>query len=155
MLRISRLTDYATVVLAALADAPDRVQTASALAERTHIALPTVSKLLKQLQRTGLVASTRGLRGGYQLARPAAKISAVEIVDALEGPVALTDCSGGHGRCGIEGSCRVGHAWQHLNLAIRRALNDVTLAQLAGIDAMPLATPTLPLQPKSSLGSRL
>ena len=155
MLRISRLTDYATVVLAALADEPDRLQTASALAERTHIALPTVSKLLKQLQRTGLVSSTRGLRGGYQLARPASKISAVEIVDALEGPVALTDCSGGHGRCGIEGSCRVGHAWQHLNLAIRRALNDVTLAQLAGIDAMPLATPTLPLQPKSSLGSRL
>lgn len=155
MLRISRLTDYATVVLAALADEPERLQTASALAERTRIALPTVSKLLKQLQRTGLVTSTRGLRGGYQLARPAAKISAVEIVDALEGPVALTDCSGGHGRCGIEGSCRVGHAWQHLNVAIRRALNDVTLAQLAGIDAMPLAVPTLPLQPKSSLGSRL
>jgi FeS assembly SUF system regulator len=155
MLRISRLTDYATVVLAALADEPGRVQTASALAERTHIALPTVSKLLKQLQRSGLVASTRGLRGGYQLSRPASQITAAAILDALEGPLALTDCSSGHGRCGIERTCRVGHAWQHLNVAIRRALNDVTLAQLAGIDAMPSAATTLPLQPKSSLGSRL
>jgi FeS assembly SUF system regulator len=154
MLRISRLTDYATVVLAALADEPGRVQTASALAERTHLALPTVSKLLKQLQRAGLVSSTRGLRGGYQLSRPAAQISAAAILDALEGPLALTDCSGGHGRCGIERTCRVGHAWQHLNLAIRRALNDVSLAQLAGIDAMPASPSTLPLQTKASLASR-
>ena len=71
MLRISRLTDYATVILAALAGEPERVQTAAALAEQTHIAAPTVSKLLKQLQRAGLVISTRGLHGGYQLARPA------------------------------------------------------------------------------------
>ena len=99
MLRISRLTDYATVLLAALAGEPARVQTAAALAEQTHIAAPTVSKLLKQLQRTGLVVSTRGLHGGYQLARPAAQISAAAILDALEGPVALTDCSVGHGYC--------------------------------------------------------
>jgi FeS assembly SUF system regulator len=154
MLRISRLTDYATVVLAALADEPERLQTASALAERTHVALPTVSKLLKQLHRAGLVTSTRGLRGGYQLARPAKQISAAAILDALEGPVALTDCANGHGHCGIEQTCRVGHAWQHLNLAIRRALNDVTLAQLAGIDAMPPPVATHPLQPRASLSSR-
>src|SRR5688572_26922083 len=128
MLRISRLTDYATVLLAALAEAPGRVQTAGCLAEQTKLALPTVSKLLKQLQRAGLVTSTRGLRGGYQLARPATEISAAAILDALEGPFAITDCAGGHGRCGIERTCRVGHAWQHLNLAIRRALNDVSLA---------------------------
>ena len=71
MLRISRLTDYATVLLASLASEPQRVQTAASLAEQTHIAAPTVSKLLKQLQRAGLVTSTRGLHGGYQLARPA------------------------------------------------------------------------------------
>lgn len=137
MLRISRLTDYATVVLAALAAAPQRVQTAAALAARTHIAAPTVSKLLKQLQRTGLVSSTRGLHGGYRLARPANQISAATILDALEGPLALTDCSAGHGQCGIEETCRVGRAWQRLNLAIRRSLQEVTLSQLAGIDAMP------------------
>jgi FeS assembly SUF system regulator len=134
MLRISRLTDYATVLLAALAEAPGRVQTAACLAEQTKLALPTVSKLLKQLQRAGLVASTRGLRGGYQLARPATEISAAAILDALEGPFAITDCASGHDKCGLEKTCRVGHAWQRLNLTIRRSLHEVSLAQLAGID---------------------
>jgi FeS assembly SUF system regulator len=137
MLRISRLTDYATVLLATLAAEPERVQTATALAEQTHIAAPTVSKLLKQLQRAGLVTSTRGLHGGYQLARPATQISAAAILDALEGPVALTDCAAGHGNCEIEDSCRVSRVWQRLNLAMRRALYDVSLAQLAGLDAAP------------------
>src|SRR5215467_6128688 len=131
MLRISRLTDYATVIMASLAERPERVQTATALAEQTRIAAPTVSKLLKQLQRAGLVISTRGLHGGYQLARPATQISAAAILDALEGPVALTDCSAGHGQCEIEETCRVGRVWQRLNLAIRRALYDVSLAQLS------------------------
>ena len=115
MLRISRLTDYATVVLATLAEHPERVQTATALAEHTKIAAPTVSKLLKQLQRAHLVTSTRGLHGGYQLARAAVDISAADILDALEGPVALTDCSAGHGHCGIESNCRAGRVWQRLN----------------------------------------
>jgi len=87
MLRMSRLTDYATVLLAALAGEPGRVQTATSLAEQTRIARPTVCKLLKQLQRAALVSSTRGPRGGYQLARPAAQISAAAILDALEGPL--------------------------------------------------------------------
>lgn len=150
MLRISRLTDYATVLLAALASEPQRVQTAASLAELTHIAAPTVSKLLKQLQRAGLVISTRGLHGGYQLARPAAQISAAAILDALEGPVALTDCSAGHGQCEIEETCRVGRVWQRLNLAIRRALYEVTLAQLAGLDAPPARLPTLEREMKAA-----
>jgi FeS assembly SUF system regulator len=137
MLRISKLTDYATVILATLAAAPQRLQTATGLAERTHIAAPTVSKLLKQLQRAGLVISTRGLHGGYLLARPATQISAATILDALEGPLAVTDCSAGHGQCGIEDSCRVSRSWQRLNVAIRRSLQEVSLAQLAGIDALP------------------
>lgn len=133
MLRISRLTDYATVILATLAQEPGRVQTAACLADQTRLALPTVSKLLKQLQRAGLVTSTRGLRGGYQLARSATEITASEILDALEGPFAITDCASGQGNCGIEKSCRVGHAWQRLNLSIRRSLREVNLAQLAGL----------------------
>ena len=150
MLRISRLTDYSTVLLAALASEPQRVQTAASLAEGTHIAAPTVSKLLKQLQRAGLVSSTRGLHGGYQLARPAAQISAAAILDALEGPVAHTDCSVGHGQCEIEESCRVGRVWQRLNLAIRRALYDVSLAQLAGLDAAPARLPALERDKKAA-----
>ena len=150
MLRISRLTDYATVLLATLAGEPQRVQTAASLAEQTRIAAPTVSKLLKQLQRAGLVSSTRGLHGGYQLARPAAQISAAAILDALEGPVALTDCSVGHGQCEIEESCRVGRVWQRLNLAIRRALYDVSLAQLAGLDPPPARLPSLEREMKAA-----
>src|SRR5690349_19759786 len=143
MLRISRLTDYATVLLATLAGEPQKVQTAAALAEQTRVAPPTVSKLLKQLQRAGLVTSTRGLHGGYQLAKPATQISAAAILDALEGPVALTDCSVGHGNCDLEATCHVGKVWQRLNLAIRRSLYEVSLAQLAGLDPTQVRLPEL------------
>jgi FeS assembly SUF system regulator len=137
MMRITRLTDYATVILGVLAAEPERMHTAAALAARTRIRAPTASKLLKQLHRANLVNSSRGLHGGYQLARPAQEISAAAILDALEGPVALTDCAAGHGQCGIEATCRVGRGWQRLNRVIRRSLADVSLAQLAGIDAIP------------------
>jgi len=150
MLRISRLTDYATVLLAALASEPGRVQTAASLAGQTRISAPTVSKLLKQLHRAGLVTSTRGLHGGYQLARAATQISAAAILDALEGPVALTDCAVGHGVCEIEETCRVGRTWQRLNLAIRRALYDVSLAQLAGLDTAPARLPALEREMKAT-----
>ncbi len=144
MLRISKLTDYGTVILAHLAAQPDRPQAAAEVAERTRIALPTVSKLLKTLQRSGLVMSTRGSHGGYQLAMPPAQITAARILDALEGPVAITECSGEHSSCDLESNCRVGHVWQRVNAAIRRALNDVTLAQLAGVERAG-ATTTIPL----------
>ena len=99
MLRISRLTDYATVILAALATDPARLQTSACLAEQTKLALPTVSKVLKQLQRAGLVASTRGLRGGYQLARPA-----TETEDHRGGAGSACWSSGA-----LRGSRRTGH----------------------------------------------
>jgi FeS assembly SUF system regulator len=134
MLRIGKLTDYGTVILATLAADRSRLQNAGSLAERTRIAAPTVSKLLKQLHRAGLVISTRGTHGGYQLARDPEAISAAAILDALEGPIALTDCSNGAGHCGIEHTCSVGRAWQKLNLAIRRSLSEISLAQLAGLD---------------------
>jgi FeS assembly SUF system regulator len=134
MLRISKLTDYATVILGSLAADPARQQTAAEIAVRTKVAAPTVSKLLKQLQRAQLVTSSRGLHGGYRLARPAAQISAAAILDALEGPVALTECSGEHNHCGIEGTCSVGGAWQRVNRAIYQSLQEISLAQLAGLD---------------------
>jgi FeS assembly SUF system regulator len=134
MLRISKLTDYGTVILACLASQSDRLWTAAEVAERTRVGLPTVSKLLKKLQRSGLVISTRGSHGGYHLACPPGEISAARILDALEGPFAITECSGQHSNCGIEANCRVGHVWQRVNGAIRRALTDITLAQLAGLE---------------------
>jgi FeS assembly SUF system regulator len=135
MLRISKLTDYATVILAALCEKPDTVLSAAGLAERTRVGLPTVSKLLKELQRAGLVRSVRGARGGYQLAREPGRISAADIIDAVEGPVALTECSSDHGHCGIEATCQVGHSWQQVSRSIHRALADVPLTTLVRHDA--------------------
>ena len=142
MLRISKLTDYATVLLAALSSEPASPHSASGLAERTGIAAPTVSKLLKELQRAGLVRSTRGARGGYQLARPASDISAAEIIDAVEGPVALTECASDEGHCGLEAHCSVGHSWQQVSHAIRRSLAEVPLTTLIARDAQ-VKTPDL------------
>ena len=140
MLRISKLTDYGTVILACLASEQTRLWTASEVAERTRVGLPTVSKLLKKLQRAGLVVSTRGSHGGYHLARAPGEITAAHILDALEGPFAITECSGEHSTCGLESNCRVGHAWQRVNSAIRRALSEISLAQLAGMERGVIAT---------------
>ena len=130
MLRISKLTDYGTVLLANLAANRDSVCSAADVANATGIALPTVSKLLKSLGRSGLVISTRGANGGYQFARDAGEISAADIIDALEGPVSITECSGSDSQCEHEGVCSVGGAWQKVNIAIRGALDDVSLYDL-------------------------
>jgi FeS assembly SUF system regulator len=137
MLRMGKLTDYATVVLASLAQEPARHRAAAELAERTRLSRPTVSKILKGLQRAGLVISSRGVQGGYRLARAPTEITAAQILDVFEGPLAITECSSASSQCGIERLCRVGGAWQRINSAIRRALEDVTLQQLAGLDTAP------------------
>lgn len=130
MLRISKLTDYGTVVLAHLAGSERRVCSAAEVSEATGIAPPTVSKLLKSLARAGLVNSTRGANGGYELARPAREISAASVIDALEGPVSITECSASDSHCDYEDVCNVGNAWQRINVAIRRALEDINLVDL-------------------------
>ena len=149
MLRISKLTDYATVILARLAAEPEQRLTATRIAAATHLAPPTVSKLLKQLHRRGLVLSTRGLRGGYMLSRPATAITAAHILDAMEGPVALTECAGSESHCCIETTCLVTKAWQRVNLAVRRSLQEITLLELAG-----LAGSALPLERRADLSQR-
>lgn len=130
MLKLSRLTDYATLVLAHLAQHPDHRHSAAEVAERTGLAAPTVSKVLKALAKGGLVGSTRGAAGGYSLARPAGKISAADIIDAIEGPVAVTECSHEDGDCSLESICGVGAGWQKINGVIRRTLEKITLEEL-------------------------
>jgi len=137
LLRLSKLTDYGTVVLSQMAREPARLHAAAELATSVHLAAPTVSKLLKLFARAGIVSSHRGARGGYSLARPAEAITAVQIIDAIEGPVAITQCSMSHSRCGIEAVCGIGHNWQRISLAIRDSLKNVTLAQLARPVALP------------------
>jgi FeS assembly SUF system regulator len=143
---MGKLTDYATVVLASLAQEPSRHRAATELAERTRLSRPTVSKVLKGLQRAGMVISSRGAQGGYRLARSPEKITAAQILDVFEGPIAITECSGASSQCGIERLCRVGGAWQRINAGIRRALEDVTLDQLAGVDSSSFRVASLNLE---------
>lgn len=130
MLRISRLTDYGTVVLAHLANDQDSVASAADVAAATGLGLPTVSKIFKTLGKAGLVTSTRGAQGGYRLARKPTDISAADVIDALEGPVSITDCSASDRHCDLASHCNVGSAWQRINIAIRRALADISLLDL-------------------------
>jgi len=130
MLKISRLTDYGTMILVTLAGRRDGLCPASDVAQATRLALPTVQKLLKLLAKSDLVESVRGADGGYRLARAPEDISAADILDALEGPLAITECSTDSSSCELEDSCTVGGAWQRINVAIRNALADISLAEL-------------------------
>ena len=130
MLRVTKLTDYATLVLATLAEAPGRVHSAAELAERARLELPTVSKVLKPLAHAGLVTGYRGASGGYKLARAAESIPLIEIVEAIEGKLGLTECSGEHSNCEYEPHCGTRGHWHKVNEVIAGALRGVTLAQM-------------------------
>jgi FeS assembly SUF system regulator len=104
---------------------------ATEVAAATGVGVATVSKLLKAMNKAGLVTSTRGAQGGYRLTRDASDISAAHIIDALEGPVSITECSSSDRHCDLEAVCSVGGAWQRINVAIRRALDDISLADLS------------------------
>lgn len=130
MLRVTRLTDYATVVLTVLAARPGVVLSAVELAEAAGLEIPTVAKLLKPLAQAGLVEGFRGAGGGYRLTRDAADISLIEIVEAMEGPLGMTECSLHDGNCGIQQSCGVRANWRRINDVVADALRGVTLAQM-------------------------
>ena len=130
MLRVTKLTDYASVVLTVLASDPATVLSASELADRAGLEMPTVAKLLKPLAQAGLVEGFRGANGGYKLARDAADISLVEIEEAMEGPLGMTECSVHSGQCGIEHSCGVRANWRRINDVVADALRGVSLAQM-------------------------
>ena len=131
MLRVTRLTDYATVVLTVLATRPGVVLSAVELADAAGLEVPTVAKVLKPLAQAGLVEGFRGAGGGYRLVRDAADISLGEIVEATEGPLGMTECSLHAGNCGIEQSCGVRANWRRINDVVADALRGVTLAQMA------------------------
>ena len=131
MLRISKLTDYGIVLLAHFARrAPGSTCNARELAEATGLPFPVVGKVLKTLAQAGLLVSHRGAKGGYTLARPPGAISVAEMIEALEGPIALMACSAGPGHCEQESICCVRDPWQTIHGAIRGALSGVTLGGL-------------------------
>jgi FeS assembly SUF system regulator len=132
MLRISKMTDYAVVLATHLAgmEAP---HAARDLALQTQIPEPTASKLLKKLARAGVVVSQRGAKGGYALARSADQIGVNEVIEAIEGPIAVTECSDEttDSSCEYETNCGVRANWQRINLAVHNALSEITLADMA------------------------
>ena len=143
MLRVSKLTDYATVIMTVLADGAD-VLSAQDVAARAHLELPTVSKLLKQLAHAGLAESFRGVNGGYRLAREPAQITIAQIVTAMEGPIGMTECSAHIGLCDHESHCGVRVNWQRINQAIAHALASVTLADM--LKPAPRKRASIPIQ---------
>lgn len=138
MLRVGKLTDYGTVVMTSLAQQPARLQSAAEIAADLGLALPTVSKILKALVQHGLLVSLRGAKGGYSLALAPEEISVAQIIAAIEGPIALTECSDTAKLCEQESLCLVRGNWQRINRAVLAALEQVTLADLARPMEQPL-----------------
>ncbi len=131
MLRISKLTDYATVLLATMVSDERACLPASQLAEASGLELPTVAKVMKTLARGGIVESVRGVHGGYRLVDEPTDISVAAIVRAMEGPIALTECSLESGLCIHESECHLRGNWQRIGQAVEQALEQLTLADLA------------------------
>ena len=137
MLRVTKLTDYATVVLTVLAARPGEILSATDLADHSGLEPPTVSKVLKPLAQAGLVEGLRGVHGGYRLSRAAADISLIEVVEAMEGPLAMTECSQVDSHCGIAHQCGARANWRLINDVVADALRGVTLAQMLHPPASP------------------
>lgn len=145
MLRMSRITDYGIVLLTHLAAEADgsgeTVHNARELAARAGLPLPVVSKILKALTREGFLLSQRGVKGGYALARRPEEISVASVIDALEGPIALTDCGTElNGACAREARCAVRQPWQQINREVRKALEKVRLSDLVHPGGPPRAS---------------
>lgn len=131
MIRLSRLTDYAVVLLSSMAQEEGRVIPASALSERTGVPEPTVAKILKILARGGIISSVRGIAGGYRLEKRPTELTISAIINAMEGPVSLTACVEGSDECcAIQDKCALKGRWNPVNEAIRGALDRITLADM-------------------------
>lgn len=132
MVRLSKLTDYALVVMSSMARSPrESSRTARNLSLELRLPLPTVSKLLKELLQRGLLISQRGAKGGYSLARDPQEISMAEIITALEGPIAFTECSDDStGRCALEPCCAIKKNQQIISQAVRGVLERLALSDL-------------------------
>ena len=146
MIRVTKLADYGIDLLTHVASGPTgAVRTARDLAARSRIPLPTVSKILKALAKEGLLVSHRGVSGGYALARPAEAISVADVVTALDGPIAVTECLDEASACGHEGVCGIRSNWHRVNDVIRDALAGLSIAEMA----RPRFSSPVPLRPRA------
>ena len=130
MLRIAKLTDYATALMTRLAAMPEHRASAQQLATELGMPPPTVAVLLKRLGRAGLVRGSRGVAGGYSLALLPEEISVARIIAVIEGPVALTECALGEGNCNLESDCATRANWRQISHAVQVALEAVSLLDM-------------------------
>jgi FeS assembly SUF system regulator len=132
MIKLSRMSDYAVVVLETLSRNPGSAMSASQIAIESLLPEPTVAKVLKQMASGGLVTSQRGVNGGYEMARPRDQITVFDIVSVIEGRLALTACveGGEEHSCALEGACAMTGRWNRVNDAVRDAFKGITLADM-------------------------
>lgn len=145
MLRLNRMTDYAILVLGVLHGRPDVLLSSAQIAQHAQLTQATAAKIIKALGSAGLVTTIRGTKGGCQLALPASAISIADVIEAIEGPIALTACvDGAEELCSVQQGCFMSGSWNHINGAIRSALDGVSLSDLFSPSNMfpaPLETP--------------
>lgn len=158
MIRLSRLTDYAFALLTQMVRESKSVWAASDLAERTGLPLPTVAKIMKRLTKSGIITARRGALGGYSLAKTAHTLSIAAIIEAIDGPIAITDCTeGGNHSCRVEPICPMSAGWNMVNRAIRQAMEGVSLADMARSLSSPkqgLSAPSLVPHEDSTLSEK-
>lgn len=147
MLRLGKLTDYATVILSYIAKSQEQVHAALEISNATGIAQPTVSKILKLLVKAKVLSSIRGAKGGYALVQSPEQITVASVITALEGPISLTECSHSEHSCEQVSSCQIGNNWRLVNLTVQNALESVTLADLM----LPVSLPQEITVPVASL----
>jgi FeS assembly SUF system regulator len=136
MIRLTKVSDYGIVLLSYIAnELPGERFNARSLAEETRIPAPMVSKILKALGRGNLLLSHRGVKGGYSLARPAEEITVADVVRALEGPIAITECvDGDSSGCSIELVCPVKTNWERINNAVIDSLENIKITEMAPVN---------------------
>jgi len=147
MLRLGKMTDYATVILSFMAKSQLKVHAALEISTATGISQPTVSKILKLLLKAQVLSSIRGAKGGYSLINAPEKITVASVITALEGPISLTECSSSEVQCEQASGCTIGNNWRVVNQSVQRALESVTLADMM----LPIQSPQEITVPVASL----
>jgi FeS assembly SUF system regulator len=131
MLRVTKVADYGVLMMTQFATLPDETHNAKDMAKRVRLPLPMASKILKILSREGLLASHRGTKGGYSLARRPEEISVAAVIKALDGPIAVTECTdAAGGACDLERGCPMRTNWHRINQAIQDALEGISLTEM-------------------------
>lgn len=152
MLRVTKLADYGIVMLTFFATDQESTCTARDIANSARLPLPVVSKVLKLLSKAGLLTSQRGIKGGYALAHPPQQITVASIIRAVEGPIAVTECSEKNHDCDLVRGCPVRTNWHLINRAIHSALEQITLDQMTRPLHQTLINLTLPGEPSAASG---